>query len=180
VSWSTGHESDFVARNEQFQDWSRVIAQSRSTLRDGRRSRLPGRQRNGRDRHCQTQIATITRTSTLRRAASLEVGQRVVSSYVHMPCEAPRDRRDRGAGIHPDRLRLATLARGNRHHKLPRPTRRRWSAAARSIVVKREKDVLADKYASRARPERDRKDRRVRRLKTITRKSACSSRPHPR
>ena len=92
---------------------------------------------------------------SLRRAASLEVGQGVVSSYVH---GAVID----GAGKMGVLVALEFAGKTDElaHSAAslrcmsPRPIRRRWIRPA-SIpeLVKREKDVLADKYRQQGKPE---------------------------
>ena len=78
-------ETDFVARNEQFQGLVKMIAQVALQGRRRRREDQGGaRSATSPSRpRFQDAIATIGENMTLRRAASLEVGKGVVSSYVH-------------------------------------------------------------------------------------------------
>ena len=77
-------ETDFVARNEQFQGLVKMWPRSRSrSATTSRRSRPRPVGDATVERAIQDAIATIGENMTLRRAASLEVGSGVVSSYVH-------------------------------------------------------------------------------------------------
>ena len=93
---------------------------------------------------------------TLRRAASLEVGQGVVSSYVHgavidgagkmgvLVALESAGKTDELAASRPSAWRCMS----------PRPIRRRWIRRGLDpAIVKREKDVLADKYRQQGKPE---------------------------
>lgn len=78
-------ETDFVAKNEQFQDFVRNVAQialaTGGDVEELLRAQYPG---NGTVSETLTgNIATIGENQSLRRAARLEVGQGVVVSYVH-------------------------------------------------------------------------------------------------
>src|SRR6202049_4974980 len=77
-------ETDFVARNEQFQGLVKMIAQV--ALKVGADVEKIKAAKVGEftvERAIADAIATIGENMTLRRAASLEVGKGVVSSYVH-------------------------------------------------------------------------------------------------
>ena len=77
-------ETDFVARNEQFQGLVKMIAQV--ALRVGADVEAIKAAKVGEvtvETAIADAIATIGENMTLRRAASLEVGHGVVSSYVH-------------------------------------------------------------------------------------------------
>src|SRR5882672_2577899 len=77
-------ETDFVARNEQFQGLVKMVAQV--ALKTGADVEAIKAAKVG-DATVETAIsdaiATIGENMSLRRAASLEVGQGVVSSYIH-------------------------------------------------------------------------------------------------
>jgi elongation factor Ts len=78
-------ETDFVAKNEQFQDFVRNVAQialaTGSDIDELSRAQYPG---HGSVAEMLTHnIATIGENQSLRRAARLEVGDGVVVSYVH-------------------------------------------------------------------------------------------------
>src|SRR6185436_13043713 len=77
-------ETDFVARNEQFQGLVKMIAQV--ALKVGADVEAIKAAKVGEatvEIAISDAIATIGENMSLRRAASLEVGQGVVSSYVH-------------------------------------------------------------------------------------------------
>jgi elongation factor Ts len=78
-------ETDFVAKNEQFQDFVRNVAQlalaTGGDVEELARAQYPG---NGTVAEMLTSnIATIRENQSLRRAARLEVGRGAVVSYVH-------------------------------------------------------------------------------------------------
>jgi elongation factor Ts len=79
-------ETDFVARNEQFQAFVRETAKlalmGAGTLEALEATHFPGSQTTIRDR-LQELIATIGENMTLRRVARLDVTQGVIATYVH-------------------------------------------------------------------------------------------------
>ena len=79
-------ETDFVARNAQFQEMVRDIAQH-ALEAGGDIAKLLAMPFKGKkittEQHIIEMVATIGENMTLRRTARLEVGQGVVSSYVH-------------------------------------------------------------------------------------------------
>jgi len=79
-------ETDFVARNEQFQAFVRETAKlalmGAGTLEALEATHFPGSQTTIRDR-LQELIATIGENMTLRRVAKLEVTQGLIATYVH-------------------------------------------------------------------------------------------------
>ena len=79
-------ETDFVAKNEQFQDFVRTVTGSALTSGDDiealAASPYPGHDGTVRDRLTHN-IATIGENQSLRRAKLVEVGQGVVVSYTH-------------------------------------------------------------------------------------------------
>ncbi len=92
VSGTTGavvevnSETDFVARNEQFQDMVLKIA-SLAAKADGDVAKLlamtfPGKKMTV-EEHVKEMIATIGENMTVRRTATLKVGKGVVGSYMH-------------------------------------------------------------------------------------------------
>src|ERR1700743_1799488 len=77
-------ETDFVARNEQFQGLVKMIAQvALKTGADVEKIKAAKVGDVTVEQAISDAIATIGENMTLRRAASLEVGKGVVSSYVH-------------------------------------------------------------------------------------------------
>jgi elongation factor Ts len=100
-------------------------------------------------------IATIGENQTLRRAASLEVAQGVVSSYIH---GAVID----GAGKMGVIVALESSGKADELAPLGRQLAMHVAAANPQAIdpagldpelVKREKDVLADKYRQQGKPE---------------------------
>src|SRR3984957_15288545 len=77
-------ETDFVARNEQFQGLVKMIAQVALEVgADIEKIKAAKVGQTTIERAISDAIATIGENMTLRRAAALEVGRGVVSSYVH-------------------------------------------------------------------------------------------------
>ncbi len=81
-------ETDFVARNEQFQDFVREVAKlalnTDGTLEAVEAAVFPGSTTTVKDR-VQELIATIGENMSLRRAAKLAVDKGYVATYVHTP-----------------------------------------------------------------------------------------------
>ena len=149
-------ETDFVARNEQFQGLVKMIAQV--ALKAGADVEKIKAAKVG-DFTVETAIsdaiATIGENMTLRRAASLEVGEGVVSSYIH---GAVID----GAGKMGVLVALESTGKADELAILGRQLAMHVAAANPQALdpaglapetVKREKDVLADKYRQQGKPE---------------------------
>ena len=95
-------ETDFVARNDQFQGLVKMIAQVALDVgADVEKIKAAKVGAVTVETAISDAIATIGENMTLRRAASLEVGQGVVSSYVHGAVDRRRrqDGRDGRAGV---------------------------------------------------------------------------------
>lgn len=149
-------ETDFVARNEQFQGLVKMIAQV--ALKHGADVETIKASKIGEftvERAISDAIATIGENMTLRRATSLEVSQGVVSSYVH---NAVID----GAGKigvivaleSPGKTdELAVLGRQLAMHVAAAKPLALDPAGLDPETVKREKDVLADKYRQAGKAE---------------------------
>lgn len=79
-------ETDFVARNDQFQGMVRQIAEQ-ALAADGDMGKLGKTIFTGSDKtvtdYVQTMIGTIGENMNVRRSASLSVGNGVVASYIH-------------------------------------------------------------------------------------------------
>jgi elongation factor Ts len=79
-------ETDFVARNEQFQDFVRkvtaIAAAKGADVAALAQQAYPGEGKSVADKLTQL-IATIGENMNLRRAAEVKVGQGIVASYVH-------------------------------------------------------------------------------------------------
>ncbi len=79
-------ETDFVARNDKFQDFVRTVTElalnNTADVEALKQVAYPGTGRNVAD-ELTHQIATIGENMNLRRAAAVEVGEGVVAAYVH-------------------------------------------------------------------------------------------------
>jgi elongation factor Ts len=149
-------ETDFVARNEQFQGLVKMIAQV--ALHNGADVETIKAAKVGGvtvETAISDAIATIGENMSLRRAASLEVGKGVVSSYVH---GAVID----GAGKMGVLVALESTGKADELAHLGRQLAMHVAATNPQAldpsgldpeIVKREKDVLADKYRQQGKPE---------------------------
>ena len=149
-------ETDFVARNEHFQGLVKMIAQV--ALDAGADIEKIKAAKVGSitvEAAIADSIATIGENQTLRRAAALEVSEGVVSSYVHgaviegsgklgviVALESPGKTDE-----------LAALGRQLAMHVAAANPQAIDAAGLDPEVVKREKDVLADKYRQQGKPE---------------------------
>ena len=150
-------ETDFVARNEHFQGLVKMIGQVALDVgADIEKIKAAKVGNITVEAAIADAIATIGENMTLRRAASLEVGKGVVSSYIHNSVIE-------GAGKMGVIVALELAGKADELADA-RPSacdacRRRQSAGASSPsglpadLVKREKDVLADKYRQQGKPE---------------------------
>jgi elongation factor Ts len=79
-------ETDFVARNEQFQAFAREAAKialmGAGSVESLEKAHFPGSKTTVKDR-LQELIATIGENMTLRRVAKLEISNGLIASYVH-------------------------------------------------------------------------------------------------
>jgi elongation factor Ts len=149
-------ETDFVARNEQFQGLVKMVAQV--ALNVGADLEKIKAAKVGSvtvETAIADAIATIGENMTLRRAASLEVGKGVVSSYVHNAVIEGAGKMGvivalESAGKTDE---LATLGRQLAMHVAAANPQALDPAGLDPAVVKREKDVLADKYRQQGKPE---------------------------
>ena len=149
-------ETDFVARNEQFQGLVKMIAQvALHNSADVEKIKAAKVGDVTVETAISDAIATIGENMSLRRAASLEVGQGVVSSYVH---GAVID----GAGKMGVLVALESSGKTDELAHLGRQLAMHVAATNPQAldpsgldpeIVKREKDVLADKYRQQGKPD---------------------------
>jgi elongation factor Ts len=149
-------ETDFVARNEQFQGLVKMIAQV--ALDVGAEVEKIKTAKVGNvavETAIADAIATIGENMTLRRAAQLEVKKGVVSSYVHNAVIEGAGKMGvivalESAGKTEE---LSALGRQLAMHVAATNPQALDPAGLDPAVVKREKDVLADKYRQQGKPE---------------------------
>ncbi|WP_458760853.1 translation elongation factor Ts [Afipia sp. TerB] len=149
-------ETDFVARNDQFQGLVKMIAQV--ALKAGTDVEQIKAAQVGSatvENAIQDAIATIGENMTLRRAASVSVEQGVVASYVHNAVIDGLGKMGvivalESAGKQDE---LATLGRQIAMHIAASNPQALDAAGLDPEVVRREKDVLADKYRQQGKPE---------------------------
>src|ERR1700754_2535188 len=149
-------ETDFVARNEHFQGLVKMIAQVAIDVgTDVEKIKAAKVGDITVEAAISDAIATIGENMSLRRAAALEVSQGVVSSYVHnavvegagkmgviVALESPGKAEE-----------LAVLGKQLAMHVAAANPLALDSAGLDPVAVKREKDVLADKYRQQGKPE---------------------------
>jgi len=149
-------ETDFVARNEHFQGLVKMIAQVALDVgADVEKIKAAKVGSITVEAAISDSIATIGENQTLRRAASLEVAQGVVSSYIHGAVIE-------GAGKMGVIVALESSGKSDELAVLGRQLAMHVAAANPQALdpsgldpelVKREKDVLADKYRQQGKPE---------------------------
>jgi elongation factor Ts len=149
-------ETDFVARNEQFQGLVKMVAQV--ALRVGADVAKIKAAKVG-DVTVETAIAdaiaTIGENMTLRRAASLEVSKGVVSSYVHNAVIEGAGKMGVIVALESTGKtdELAMLGKQLAMHVAAANPQALDPAGLDPAVVQREKDLLADKYRQQGKPE---------------------------
>jgi len=149
-------ETDFVARNEQFQGLVKMITQVALEVgADVEKIKAAKAGSVTVEAAIADAIATIGENMTLRRAALLEVGKGVVSSYIHNAVVE-------GAGKMGVIVALESSGKTDELSQLGRQLAMHVAAAnplaldpaaLAPDLVRREKDVLADKYRQQGKPE---------------------------
>ncbi|MFT0875314.1 translation elongation factor Ts [Rhodopseudomonas sp. G2_2311] len=149
-------ETDFVARNEQFQGLVKMIAQV--ALKVGADidaiNAAPVGSTNVAGAIADA-IATIGENMTLRRAAALSVSQGVVASYIHNAVIDGAGKMGvivalESAGKADE---LATLGRQLAMHVAAANPQALDPSSLDPAVVQREREVMADKYRQQGKPE---------------------------
>jgi len=149
-------ETDFVARNGQFQGLVKMIAQVALDVGpDVEKIRAAKVGNVTVETAIADAIATIGENMTLRRAASLEVGKGVVSSYVHNSVIEGAGKMGVIVGLESTGKtdELAHLGRQLAMHVAAANPLALDPAGLAPELIKREKDVLADKYRQQGKPE---------------------------
>jgi elongation factor Ts len=149
-------ETDFVARNEHFQGLVKMIAQVALDVgADVEKIKAAKVGNVTVETAISDAIATIGENMTLRRAALLEVGKGVVSSYVHNAVIEGAGKMGVIVALESTGTtdELAVLGRQLAMHVAAANPLAVDPAGLDPATVKREKDVLADKYRQQGKPE---------------------------
>ncbi len=149
-------ETDFVARNEQFQGLVKMVAQVALKVgADVEKIKAAPVGEVSVERAITDAIATIGENMTLRRAASLEVGKGLISSYIHNAVVDGAGKMGVIVALESDGKadELASLGKQLAMHVAAANPQALDSAALDPAIVQREKDVLANKYREQGKPE---------------------------
>ncbi len=149
-------ETDFVARNEQFQGLVKMIGQV--ALKAGADVEAIKAAKVGDvtvERAIQDAIATIGENMTLRRAASLSVSDGVIASYVHNAVIDGLGKMGVIVALESTGAKdeLAALGRQIAMHVAASNPQALDATSLDPEVVRREKDVMADKYRQQGKPD---------------------------
>ncbi|MBN9580774.1 MAG: elongation factor Ts [Afipia sp.] len=149
-------ETDFVARNEQFQGLVKMIAQvAMKAGADVEKIKAAPVGEVTVEQAISDAIATIGENMTLRRAAGLSVGEGVVSSYVHNAVLDGLGKMGVLVALESTGKKdeLAALGRQIAMHVAASNPQALDAASLDPAVVRREKDVMADKYRQQGKPD---------------------------
>jgi elongation factor Ts len=149
-------ETDFVARNEQFQGLVKMIAQVALDVgADVQKIKAAKVGNVTVETAIADAIATIGENMTLRRAALLEVSKGLVSSYVHNAVIEGAGKMGVIVALESSGKtdELAVLGKQLAMHVAAANPLALDPAGLDPATVKREKDVLADKYRQQGKPE---------------------------
>jgi elongation factor Ts len=149
-------ETDFVARNEQFQGLVKMIAQVALDVgADVEKIKAAKVGNVTVETAIADAIATIGENMTLRRAALLEVSKGLVSSYVHNAVIEGAGKMGVIVALESSGKtdELALLGKQLAMHVAAANPLALDPAGLDPATVKREKDVLADKYRQQGKPE---------------------------
>jgi elongation factor Ts len=157
VAVEVNSETDFVARNPEFQEMAAGIAQVALTVGDDvealRAASYPG---GGTvDEKIASTVAKIGENMTLRRAKRLSVGQGVISTYVHTPVVPGLGKIGVVVALESagKAEALADIGRQVAMHVAASNPLAVDAAGLDPAIVEREKDILADKYRQQGKPE---------------------------
>jgi elongation factor Ts len=149
-------ETDFVARNEQFQGLVKMIGQvaldAGTDVEAIKAAKVGGVTV---DTAIADAIATIGENMTLRRAAQISVGSGVVASYVHNAVTDGLGKMGVIVALESTGKadELAALGRQIAMHVAASNPQALDAASLDPEAVRREKDVMADKYRQQGKPE---------------------------
>jgi elongation factor Ts len=149
-------ETDFVARNEQFQGLVKMIGQvaldAGTDIEAIKAAKVGGVTV---ETAIADAIATIGENMTLRRAAQLSVGSGVVASYVHNAVADGLGKMGVIVALESTGKadELAALGRQIAMHVAASNPQALDAAGLDPEAVRREKDVMADKYRQQGKPE---------------------------
>jgi elongation factor Ts len=149
-------ETDFVARNEQFQGLVKMIGQVAIKAGDDVETIKAAKVGDVTvERAIQDAIATIGENMTLRRAASLSVSNGVIASYVHNAVIDGLGKMGVIVALEStgSKDELAALGRQIAMHVAASNPQALDAASLDPEVVRREKDVMADKYRQQGKPD---------------------------
>ncbi len=149
-------ETDFVARNEQFQGLVKMIGQvALDAGADVGKIKAAKVGAVTVEAAINDAIATIGENMTLRRAATLSVGNGVVASYVHNAVTDGLGKMGVIVALESTGKadELAALGRQLAMHVAAANPQALDAAGLDPQVVAREKDVLADKYRQQGKPD---------------------------
>ena len=152
-------ETDFVARNDQFQDFARnmgslVLASGNGDLDPLQAQPYPGSERNVGE-ELTHMIATIGENMSLRRADTLSVDQGVVASYVHSAAAPGLGRIGVLVGLESsgDQGQLAALAKQVAMHVAAASPQSVSTDDLDPESVERERAVLTEQARDSGKPE---------------------------
>lgn len=149
-------ETDFVARNDQFQGLVKMVAQvaldAGSDVDKIKAAKVGGATV---ETAIADAIATIGENMSLRRAATLAVGSGVVASYLHSAVTEGLGKIGVMVALESagKKDELAALGRQIAMHIASTNPLAIDPAGVDPAVVKREKDILADKFRQQGKPE---------------------------
>jgi elongation factor Ts len=148
-------ETDFVARNQQFQSLVKMVADVALTAGDDVEAIKAAKIGDGTVGDAlASAIATIGENMTLRRARSLDVGQGVIANYMHSAIADGLGKIGvivalESAG---DRTELARLGRMLAMHVAASNPQALDASGLDADTVRREREVLADKAKAQGKP----------------------------
>ena len=149
-------ETDFVARNEQFQGLVKMVGQvALKTGTDVEKIKAAKVGDITVERAIADAIATIGENMTLRRAAELSVSDGVIASYIHNAVFDGLGKMGVLVALESTGAKdeLATLGRQIAMHVAAANPQALDAASLDPEVVRREKDVMADKYRQQGKPD---------------------------